>query len=134
LLGNGWSKVPETEVQDGCSQGEPPFQAYAFQPRPPTIVNFGAKKLATQLTTIEGYVQFRISTDLNTSKESKNSLTLGAHEADCSFNDQYDIVYEGSTVSLAKEIILPLLGNLTVTERLVQEFGVAKTVSDHEEP
>ena len=42
-----------------------------------------------------------------------------------------EATYSGSVITLSPEMIRPLLGKeLNVSERLVQQFGVAKTVRD----
>jgi hypothetical protein len=128
LLMNPWIDVPDSEVQDGCPPNQPRSQARSFHTRDSFFVTFETSQRQSILNNLVKFVRLGIDQHYNSSRD---SFVFGYHTARCSRDGSRpeDQRYAESMIWLTSESVIPLLGTLKVSERLVQEFGVAKTVS-----
>ncbi len=128
LLMNPWTDVPDSEVQDGCPPNQPRSQARSFHTRDSVLVTFETNQRQLILNNLVEFVRVGIDPHYNSRRD---SFAFGYHTTKCSKDStkSEDRRYAESTIWLTSEGVIPLLRSLKVSERLVQEFGVAKTVS-----
>lgn len=130
LLMNPWIDVPDSEVQDGCPPNQPRSQARSFHTRDSVLVAFDTSQRQSILDNLVKFVRLGIDPHYNSKID---SFAFGYHTTKCSKDSTKpeDRRYAESMIWLTSESVLPLLGPHKVSERLVQEFGVAKTVSHY---
>lgn len=127
---NPWTDVPDSEVQDGCPPNQPRSQARSFHARDLVFVTFETSQRQSILENLVKFVRLGIDPHYNSRRE---TFAFGYHTTKCSKDSSKpeDRRYAESMIWLTSETVLPLLGPLKVSESLVQEFGVAKTVSHY---
>lgn len=122
-----WIGVPDSEVQDGCPPNQP---ARSFYTRDSVLVTLETNQRHLIPNNLVKFVRLGIDPHYNSKRD---SFAFGYHITKCSKDSTKpeDRCYTESMIWLTSESVLPLLGPLKVSERLVQEFRVAKTVSHH---
>jgi len=126
-----WQKVPASAVPDGCEADSLVYNTYAMYAPSPVKASKSAKALKFALPQLANTrnLAIEISSTINSGR---NVYAWGLTQR-MTQKRNGKVEYGGSLISLSTEMILPLLmQDLTVSERLVQHFGVAKTVKFHD--
>jgi len=130
LMLNDWKPVPASAVPDSCQANSTVYNTYSIHTRSPAVASKSASALRTSIETIRrGFLALEVNPTIN----SKSAFAWGFTTRFPQIRDGKK-AYGGSLISLSTEMVFPLLmQDLTVSERLVQQFGVAKTVRPHGE-
>ncbi|KAN0121736.1 hypothetical protein V8E51_000062 [Hyaloscypha variabilis] len=125
LMDNQWQVVPASDVKDGCPTDSGVYNTYSIHTRSPIVASQSTKKVQDSIENLQGNLRIEISPTLR----SKNNFAWAYHRQRSVLVDKKK-KYAGSTITLSLEMILPLKKtDLSVSERIVQQFGVAKTIA-----
>jgi hypothetical protein len=123
--------IPPETMQDQCPPESQDHQAYTFHSRPRHLVDSERSTQLARFEELSSLVTFGFI-----SAEQDDQTRRNAEVGRTAFHRPYysrsgnNLVYARSDVYLMVELVMPLLrADLTESERLVQHFEVAKTVS-----
>jgi hypothetical protein len=108
--------VPEPDITDGG----PNVGVYSFHLRDPQVIDATLNENVKALDDISANIAFSFRSGQRGPSGSPNGLHNARYE-----NGNHKI----SEVNLAWENLAPLLQNLSKSDRLIQQFFIAKTVS-----
>ncbi|PVH77444.1 hypothetical protein DL98DRAFT_591223 [Cadophora sp. DSE1049] len=120
------------DTKDGCDPGKIAYRTFEFRARDPISVQRSQETFETYAASLQAKLTLCIkSAVLRAEKAGNNNLIYRWHRPSYTMIESgavYTEDYTGVT-HLSSEIVLPLLrSDLTISERLVRQFCVAKTL------
>lgn len=129
---NETTQTDGLDADDGCAPDHLHYRTFEFHARDPTVVLDSKTLFHTYVSNLGQKIKMRIEPNLGQTLARPDAQIFGQLLPTylmAETGGTYDLAFT-AVCSLAADMVFPLLmDDLTVSERLVQQFCVAKTVS-----